>query len=280
MTDPAPLSSPPPQAVIYLEARKRVQEQVLFRLFLIMWLVGVPTSLGVIAVFAFNQEFFAVRREVRNGMYSPFAYLLASTAIQLPMMLILAAGAISISAYGIGAFWGPNYLLYLITYAVVLWGFECLAQLCSVASANPLMGMLNYMNLWFAGFLFAGVMVPEEDVIWPFRAFCYILPFRWGLTSMAFIEYKDATYGGAVLDPSVEKGYTCPGDTTGLACYGVTGTQVLDAIGANYKSISSEDTLGRDIGYNLVIAAVCKLGYIAFMSLQMRSKQKWKKKSD
>ena len=51
--------------------------------------------------------------------------------------------AISISAYGIGAFWGPNYLLYLITYAVVLWGFECLAQLCSVASANPLMGMLN-----------------------------------------------------------------------------------------------------------------------------------------
>ena len=177
----------------------------------------------------------------------------------------------------------------------MLWGFECLAQLCSVASANPLMGMLNHMNLvstcgrrtgrsggltkkkWFAGFLFAGVMVPEEDVIWPFRAFCYILPFRWGLTSMAFIEYKDATYGGAVLDPSVEKGYTCPGDTTGLACYGVTGTQVLDAIGANYKSISSEDTLGRDIGYNLVIAAVCKLGYIAFMSLQMRSKQKWKK---
>ena len=79
-----------------------MQEQVLFRLFLIMWLVGVPTSLGVIAVFAFNQEFFAVRREVRNGMYSPFAYLLASTAIQLPMMLILAAGAISISVSGRG----------------------------------------------------------------------------------------------------------------------------------------------------------------------------------
>ena len=72
-------------SIIYIEARKRIQEQVLFRMFLIMWHVGVPSSLGVITVFAYNQEFNAVKREVKNGMYSPLSYLLTNTIIQIPM---------------------------------------------------------------------------------------------------------------------------------------------------------------------------------------------------
>merc|ERR1711871_176495 len=139
------------------------------------------------------------------------------------------------------------------------------------------MGMLNYMNLWFSGFLFAGVMVPEEDVIWPFRAFCYVLPFRWGLTSMSYIEYVDSTFRGAEIDPTVPKGYTCPGDTTGLACYGVTGTQVLDSLGQNYKSISGKDTLARDLGINLGLAFFFKISYMLIMIAKAKSSQKFAK---
>merc|ERR1711871_1745988 len=31
---------------------------------------------------------------------------------------------------------------------------------------NSLVGMLVYMNNWFSAFLFAGIMVPEEDVVY------------------------------------------------------------------------------------------------------------------
>jgi hypothetical protein len=48
-------------AVIYIKARKRSQDQVISRLFLFMWHVGVPTSLGVVAVFAYNVEFNSVK---------------------------------------------------------------------------------------------------------------------------------------------------------------------------------------------------------------------------
>ena len=44
-----------------------------------MWLVGVPAALGVVSTFALNGEVQAVRREVRDGMYHPVAYVLAHT---------------------------------------------------------------------------------------------------------------------------------------------------------------------------------------------------------
>jgi ABC-type multidrug transport system ATPase subunit len=56
-------------AIVYVESRDRIQEQVLNRLWLTMWLVGVPSSLGVIGVYAFNEEFKTLRKGVKNGMF-------------------------------------------------------------------------------------------------------------------------------------------------------------------------------------------------------------------
>ena len=41
---------------------------------------------------------------------------------------------------------------------------------------NPLLGIMNFMQFWFSTFLFMGLMVPEENVIWPFRALCSLSP--------------------------------------------------------------------------------------------------------
>jgi hypothetical protein len=56
---------------------------------------------------------------------------------------------------------------------------------------------------------------------------------------------------GAVEDDSA-KGYTCESDNK-FQCYGVTGKQVLDSIGNNYKSVSSTDTVALDCGILLAI---------------------------
>ena len=91
--------------IIYVYSRDRVQEQVLNRLWFQMWLVGVPSSLGVIAVYAFNEEFKALTKEVKNGMFSIWAFLLTSFSLQVPIMLLLAVFIDGIPAFVIGKFW-------------------------------------------------------------------------------------------------------------------------------------------------------------------------------
>jgi hypothetical protein len=69
-------------------------------MFLIMWYCGVPSSMGTIAVFAFNLEFKSVHAEIKNGMYRSSSYLLAKSILEIPFMFVLGAAAISVSAYG------------------------------------------------------------------------------------------------------------------------------------------------------------------------------------
>lgn len=73
-------------------------------------------------------------------------------------------------------------------YGTQLWAFECLAQLFSMV-ANPILGLMLFMQVWFMAFLFTGIAVPIENVLWPFRVLCYSLPYRWALTSMIFLAF-------------------------------------------------------------------------------------------
>eukprot|EP00293_Proteomonas_sulcata_P015920 CAMPEP_0184298722 /NCGR_PEP_ID=MMETSP1049-20130417/9474_1 /TAXON_ID=77928 /ORGANISM="Proteomonas sulcata, Strain CCMP704" /LENGTH=616 /DNA_ID=CAMNT_0026608939 /DNA_START=77 /DNA_END=1927 /DNA_ORIENTATION=+ len=244
---------------IYWEARKRVQEQALYRLWLILWTVGVPTNLGVIAVFVFNQEFIALKREIRDGMFSPFAYLFSNFVLQLPLMLIMGIAAIGISVYAISGFHGAHFLEYWITFSICLFVFEGMAQMLSVVFDNPLIGMLAYMGNWFNSFLFSGLVVAREDVIWPFRAFNYVMPLKFAVAGLTKIEYNsDVTFDGAAVDLSHPKGYVCQG-LDELLCYGYTGSQVLDTLGNSYQSLGSDT--------DVFIECLCMLGVAAFFKL-------------
>jgi len=107
-------------AIIYIKARDLAQDQILSRLFLIMWLVGVPSAFGTVATFALNVDAKAIKREVRDGMYSPVAYVLSHTLLQLPMMLLLALAAVGVPAYGIAAFNASAFGQFVLVYACFL----------------------------------------------------------------------------------------------------------------------------------------------------------------
>jgi hypothetical protein len=49
----------------------------------------------------------------------------------------------------------------------------------SLVFANPLLGMLGFLQFWFCNFLFCGLLVPKEQIIWPFRVVCWMIPFTW-----------------------------------------------------------------------------------------------------
>ena len=148
-----------------------------------------------------------------------------------------------------------------------------------------------FMNLWFGAFLFSGLLIAEHDVIWPFRLFCYILPLKWGLRAMIFIEYNDVTFDGATTAPCpanystdpVQKpectyhsklgraaGFTCPDITAQQGCFGYTGPQVLESIGQNFDVVTSENTLQQDFLILAAIGIICKISYMTLLMLRLR----------
>ena len=260
-------------SVVYLEARNRTQKQAPYKMFLFMWHIGVPTALGVVAVIAYNMEHVSIKREVKQGMYSPGAYVIANTFLQIPMMFILAIVALSVGGYCVSLYHVPMYGQMVLLYACTLWTFESMAQLFAVQFPNPLLGMLQYMNLWFSAFLFCGIMVPEADVPWPMKMFCYILPLEYFLKSAMHTDLHKTTFSGAIVDAEDPRGFSCPrnGITremvedkvteshNSLACYGYYGGQVLDSVGVTYRSISSKDHFVEDLLIILAIGLFFKL---------------------
>ena len=186
------------------------------------------------------------------------------------MMFVLSIMALSIGGYCVSNYHIDVYGQMILLYAATLWSFESMAQLFAVQFPNPLLGMLQYMNLWFASFLFCGIMVPEADVPWPMKLFNYILPLKYFLKSAMHTDLHQTTFSGAILDAEDPRGFSCPRNVTldgavdavkekaseshnSLACYGFYGDQVLDSLGVTYRSIKSKDTYAEDI---LIILAI------------------------
>ena len=108
-------------SVIYIESRSRSQDQVFARMWLVLWFLGVPSSLGVVATYVYNEEFFAIKREVKNGLLSPYSYLLANLIIQIPFMILLSLFALAIPAYGMVKWYGQHFVQVVMMYALTLW---------------------------------------------------------------------------------------------------------------------------------------------------------------
>ena len=278
-------------SIIYIKSMNRTQEQVLNRLWLSMWFAGVPTSMGVVAVFAFQEEFTTINKEVKNGMYSLYNYILSVFVLQVPAMFLLAIFSVGIPGFAIGNMWSPKFFEIVSLYAALYFGYECIARCLSVAFHNPLLGMLTYLNLWFTSFLFAGIMIPADEVIWPFRLFVYILPLFYSVKSVAYLDaidasYKDAWYCDEAVrsdclfhytDSGVKKlpGWTCSqvanGEYNPMWCYGNEGWQILDSLSKNYAAITSEDRIDTNFGCIAVIAAAGFIGFTLFSYMKVGS---------
>ena len=159
-----------------------------------------------------------------------------------------------------------------------MYAFESLAQMLSVSFSNPLMGMLNFMQLWFSSFLFSGMFIKTTDIVWPFRVFSYILPFRYAAQSLVYQEFIAKPFRGAELcdpadtgclslsgDTGVNDGWQCPGLSGDAVCYGREGWQVLDTVGQSYEIISANDTTWMNVGILLAIATVARVIYVVLM---------------
>lgn len=266
-------------AIVYIHTRVRNQEQALQRFWFIIWCCGVPSNMGIIAVYVFNQEFFSIKKEVKNGMVNKTAFLIANSIVQIPMMFLLSLAVLPVACYGIINFYGKHFGEMWLIYSLTMYAFEALAQLMSVAFSNPLLGMMQYVNLWFCSFLFCGIFLPVENIIWPFRVLSYILPYRYTFQAMGYQEFSGTTWHGAVectygsSDTNcLEGGFKCAEGTQ--TCYGYTGDQVLKTIQGRFAVINDQDNFGPYIGVLIAIAVVCKFSYILLLAKKTSEESK------
>jgi len=210
-------------------------------------------------VYAGNIEYNSIKGEIRNGMTTPFAYLLANLLVQLPMMFVMGL-CVTVPLFGVGGFPWHNFAQTFLIYSINLWVWECMGQFLSLGR-NPIMGMLNYVGIWFMATLFSGLVFRGEDVIWPIRLLYYVLPFKYLFGGMAWAVFTGATYSGAM--PCSEncdgRPFTCDGDTSGLQCWGVTGEQILRSGSYLYEVITPTDFYGFNVSMLVAQAVVFKL---------------------
>lgn len=253
-------------AVLYIESRERDQTVLLQRVFYLMWCVGTATNFALLVVYSANSELHVVKNEVRNGMVRPVAAVVANSLLQVPLLLLTVCVGYIIPFYVVMDSDPGHMLQTIILITCTMWSYDSIAEAYGVLFSNFLVGMLQFLQVWFAAFLFAGVVIPQESVPWPFKLFTWMSPLRWTLRSVVRMDMVDSTFAGAQLSGTSPLGYECPGDTSGgAACFGRTGSQVLTSLHANFETFSSEDTLGTDIVICLGIAVGFKLVYIAIM---------------
>jgi hypothetical protein len=84
--------------------------------------------MGVVAVYALNDEFKSVVREVKNGMVSPLTYVVAKSLLVLPIMVIFALFALVLPAYVIMDFPWDTFGLAVAIWSSCIFAHECLAE--------------------------------------------------------------------------------------------------------------------------------------------------------
>jgi len=283
-------------AILYIHTRKLEQGQVLDRLFFATFALVIPGLLALVTVVAQHSELGKVTREIKDGMYSPLLYVLVTTILQLPAMVLLSIGGIFPAGYGLGNWAWEGFGQMLIIFTCTAWCIECIAQCLGAFHSNVLLNMMGFMNIWFVAFLFNGIALPVDAVIWPFRIFCSIMPYRWSQAAMTYTIFQfSPDYQGAAacnittmvpinvtagilsdwapvdcdattLDADGH-GFYCPG-REGAACFGRTGPQLLNSIGHTFTSIEADVNWPRSCLYILLIALFFKLQFTTLIVLK------------
>lgn len=113
--------------------------------------------------------------------------------------------------------------------------------------------MLQFMNYWFAGFLFGGFLIPLEDLYWPFEAFYYIWPYSYYLRAFNYQYFKYLTFESCnrLENPQAA---VCVDSTDGL--------DVLRGLEVVFPVLTTADTFAQDVGVLIAIGTFFKLLYV------------------
>jgi len=250
-------------SIVWIKARDRDQDQVVARVWFVIWNIGIPLMTSILPAFVMNIEYKVVQKEVRNGFYRPLAYTTALSLVQIPFTFFISACCISLGGYAIYGFSPESYLKVWLMHALMLFGNDSMAHFFGAFFSHPLMSAVSIVCMWFTGFLFGGVLVPQPDIVWPFRIFCWMLPLGYMVPTFVYEEFIVAEFNGAqACTGSCRMPFDCPGDPEYLSCFGRTGDEVLSSVHELFDCIDNKDRYGEYMLAMGIIALFWKLIYV------------------
>lgn len=252
-------------AFVYWKARGYEQEQLLNKLWINIWFCAVVTNLAVVAVYALNAEFKSVLREAKNGMIRGTSYVIAKNILTIPFILLLSICCLGIPAFVIIDVPGEAAQLYFFLFAALMFVFESAAEFFSVMFEDPIMGMLQCINFWFAAFLFGGFVIPLEDLYYPWAIFYHIMPFSYFVRSAIYETIVPTTF--ETCEPGTPSAVCLQEETPGA---GVPGDEIIVAFERVMPIADSEDNTIRDIFILIAIGMVYKVMYTALVIMRTR----------
>lgn len=236
---------------VYWSARSFTQDQSLNKMWVSIWFIAVPSNMGVVAVFVLNEEFKSILAEGKNGMVSAGSYVLAKSVIVLPVLFIFAIFSLGIPMFAIQGVPKEAFGIEIILFTATMFVFESVAECLAVWVEDPILGMLQFMNVWFASFLFGGFLIPLRDLYWPFKLFYYIMPYSYFVRSFIYELFTSATFA------------PCYDASTSAVCTESTsGTDVLFELSRIVPLFSTKSHTAQDIGILIAIGAFYKLLYV------------------
>jgi ABC-2 type transporter len=284
-------------AFVYWNARPNVQERTVDKMWLTVWYCAVTTNMGVVAVYALNDEFKSILRETKNGMSRGLSYVLAKVVLVLPIMLLFSLFAIAIPAFAIAGVPGEAAKRFFFVYAAMMFAVESFAEAVAVLVEDPIIGMLIFMNYWckwrvssakngplgcvvyslrflfpkVSAFLFGGFVIPKADMYYPWTIFYYVMPFSYYVRSAVYETTVYKTYESC--EPGTYSAVCVQEETPGA---GVPGAKIIEAFSQVAPIASPEDNTVRDmlilvaigVGWKIVFAigAIMKTRRVASIS--------------
>lgn len=101
--------------------------------------------MGVVAVYALNNEFQAIRREAQNGMISGFSYVMTKNILVIPILLLFSVFSLAIPGFGIMGFPVEAARRWFFLWSAMYFCYESFAELMSIVFDDAIMGMLAFM---------------------------------------------------------------------------------------------------------------------------------------
>jgi len=250
--------------LVYIKSADRTQDQALSRVWFMLWILAIPGNNACILIFGHSIDILNLTRNVHNGIMHPMPFFVAML-LQLPMMVMFGISATTVGGYFMGNWQPKRYVIIVLINALSYTSMEFTAELCAVMSSQAPVGILAFLGFWFANFLFGGMLTQDKDVVWPLKAICYILPFRYAMRPYIYWEFIDSTWKGtspcntAVDNMCHPGGFKC---SPNVVCYGRTGTEVLDTLGKQFAIISSENKTGECVLFLFLYCVIIKVLYM------------------
>jgi len=250
----------------YTGARERTQKQVLDRLWALNWVLQLPAFLCVGAVPNFACEYACYRKEVKNGMYQPLAYLLADTCVNVPVWFLLSLVS-SLTGFLILDFnWGHYLEMWLLISCYVGWS-DTFAQLCGTLFSNVALGTMFFILQTIMNMIFNGTLLTQTESVSPMlRWLFYAVPSKYCFRSSVLLEFDGSVFSGfgECSNPTVPVA-----QRVRMPCYGSEGIDVVNALsGTLFPVLSTENTLAFDLGVIVGQLAVLKLVHALVLTLK------------